>query len=109
LCSILDGNLWPREFGSPEVVARERRLWSRALSGQISPENHRLLMDGVLVGVGSGGPGFNTYRPDELGFLISLVRNLKQKNQLERQHILTDYDAFLTWIPGLDRVSAPQR
>ena len=27
---------------------------------------HPLLGDDVLVGVGSGGPGFNTYRPDEL-------------------------------------------
>jgi hypothetical protein len=64
-----------------------REIWG--LSGQPLPENHPLLDDGVLAGIGSGGPGFNNYRPNELEFLIGLVRDLKQKNEAERRHILT--------------------
>jgi len=48
-----------------------------------------------------GGPGFNTYRPNELEYLLSLVRDLKQKAQSERKRIFADYDAFLNWIESV--------
>ena len=50
-------------------------------------EDRPELSDAVLVGVGSGGPGFNTYRPDELAFLIQLTRDLKARKEPERRHI----------------------
>ena len=50
------------------------------------------------MGIGSGGPGFNNYRPNELEYLISLVRDLKEKTESERKRIFADYDAFLDWI-----------
>jgi hypothetical protein len=103
--------LWSLLLFPSNMKARTKRLQIRdiwALTGQPLAENHPLLADSVLVGIGSGGPGFNNYRPQELEFLISLVRSLKQKPQAERQHILTDYDAFLTWIESVPRKGTRQ-
>ena len=63
-------------------------MW--AISGQQLPEDHPMLRDDVLAGIGSGGPGFNTYRPDELTFLITLTRDLKRRAASERQAIFAD-------------------
>ena len=98
--------LWSLLLFPSNMKARTKRQQIRAiwaLTGQPLAEDHPLLADAVLAGIGSGGPGFNNYRPEELEFLISLVRNLKQKDQSERQHIFTDYDAFLTWIESVPR------
>lgn len=98
--------LWALLLFPSNMKARTKRLqissiWS--LSGRQLDENHALLSDAVLVGIGSGGPGFNNYRPLELEYLISLVRDLKQKSKSERKHILTDYDAFFNWIDAVPR------
>ncbi len=74
-------------------------IW--ALSGQTLAENHPLLNDHVTCGIGSGGLGFNSYRYNELAYLIALARDLKEKNESERRHILTDYDAFFDWIEAV--------
>lgn len=103
--------LWSLLLFPSNMKARTKRQQIRdiwALTGQPLAENHPLLADSVLVGIGSGGPGFNNYRPQELEFLISLVRSLKQKTQSERQRILTDYDAFLTWIESVPRKGTRQ-
>ncbi len=78
------------------------------LSGEQPAESHPMLAEGVLAGIGSGGPGFNNYRPDELEFLISLVRDLKQKSEAERKQILTDYDSFIEWIDSVPRKGSRQ-
>ncbi len=67
-------------------------------SGQHLPDNHPKLSESILAGVGSGGPGFNTYRPDELAFLISLTHDLKSRDREQRQLILKDYNRFMEWI-----------
>jgi hypothetical protein len=103
--------LWSLLLFPSNMKARTKRQQIRAiwaLTGQPLAEDHPLLADAVLAGIGSGGPGFNNYRPEELEFLISLVRNLKQKDQSERQHIFTDYDAFLTWIESVPRKGSRQ-
>ena len=52
-------------------------IWG--LSGQKLPDACAFLSDAVLAGIGSGGPGFNNYRPEELAFLITLTLDLKRK------------------------------
>jgi hypothetical protein len=103
--------LWSLLLFPSNMKARTKRqqiidLWSS--SGQQLPLNHPLLSEAVLVGIGSGGPGFNNYRPDELEFLICLVRDLKQKGVEERQNILNDYDAFFLWIDSVPRRGSRQ-
>ena len=93
--------LWALLLFPSNIKASTKRqqiceIW--AMSGQRPPEGHAFMQDDVLMGVGSGGTGFNTFRPIELEFLISLVRNLKQLGEAERRQILTDYDAFSEWI-----------
>ena len=103
--------LWALLLFPSNMKATTKRRQIReisGLSGKSLPENHPLLDDAVLAGIGSGGPGFNNYRPNELEFLIALVRDLKQKNEAERRHILTDYDAFLGWIESVPRKGSRQ-
>ncbi len=103
--------LWALLLFPSNMKARTKRLQIRdiwSLSGQQLDEKHSLLSDAVLVGIGSGGPGFNNYRPDELEYLIALVRDLKQKNGSERRRVLTDYDAFFKWIDAVPRNGSRQ-
>jgi hypothetical protein len=88
--------LFPSKIKAGTKRRQIREIWS--LSGNNLPEDHELLADNVLVGIGSGGPGFNTYRPDELTFLLELTRTLKQQGEDQRKLILTNYDAFIEWI-----------
>jgi len=93
--------LFPSNMKARTKRQQVREIWG--MSGQQLPENHPFLNDRVLDGIGSGGPGFNNYRPNELEYLISLVRDLKQRSEKERQNILTDYDAFFEWINKVPR------
>jgi hypothetical protein len=102
--------LWALLLFPSNMKARTKRpqimeLW--ALAGQPLPQDHPLLRDDVLVGIGSGGPGFNTYRPNELVFLIALTRGLKSLNAAERC-ILTDYHSFWAWIDAVPREGSRQ-
>jgi 5-methylcytosine-specific restriction enzyme B len=58
--------LFPSNMKPRTKRQQVRDIW--AGSGQELAENHPLLDDRVLVGIGSGGPGFNNYRPNELEF-----------------------------------------
>jgi len=98
--------LFPSNLRSSTKRRQVLDLWS--MSGQNLPATHPLLSDGVLVGIGSGGTGFNHYRPYELEFLINLTRNLKQRTEPERQHIFCEYDAFLNWIEKVPRNGSRQ-
>jgi len=82
-----------------------REIW--ALSGRELGDSP-LLSDEVLRGIGSGGQGFNNYRPAELEFLIALTSDLKQRTRAEREKILTDYEAFVEWIEKVPRRGSRQ-
>ena len=102
--------LWALLLFPSNMKARTKRqqitaLWS--LSGEQLTADHPLLKDDVLVGIGSGGPGFNNYRPNELEFLIQLTRDLKRRTTSERS-VLHDYDAFLAWIESVPRQGSRQ-
>lgn len=103
--------LWALLLFPSNMKARTKRQQIRdvwGLSGQPLPENHPFLDEQVLVGIGSGGPGFNNYRPNELEYLIALARDLKQKKESERREILSDYDTFFTWIDSVPRQGSRQ-
>jgi hypothetical protein len=93
--------LWTLLLFPSNVRARTKRqqvqeMW--AMSGQQLSDDLPLIRDDVLAGIGSGGPGFNAYRPEELKFLITSVRDLKRRDIAERKHIFADYTVFLDWI-----------
>jgi hypothetical protein len=74
-------------------------LWS--WSGESLEEDHPLLSDEVLEGIGSAGAGYNTHRWRELAFLIAAVRDLKSRASEERKAILDDPWTFSGWLSGL--------
>jgi 5-methylcytosine-specific restriction enzyme B len=93
--------LWALLLFPSNMKARTKRqqirdIWS--LSGEQLAENNTWLSDSVLMGIGSGGPGFNNYRPDEMSFLIAIVVHLKERSKEDRHRILTDYESFMAWI-----------
>jgi hypothetical protein len=91
--------LFPSNINAGTKRQQVRDLW--LLSGQQLAENHCELSEEVLAGVGSGGTGFNNYRPKELTFLIALVRDLKGKDETKRTQLLRDYDAFIDWMDSV--------
>ncbi len=108
---LMSEMLWALLLFPSNMKARTKRqqirdLW--VMSGQQLQEDVPLLHDNVLVGVGSGGPGFNNYRPEEMAFLIEVARNLKHKNATERLKILTEYDAFIEWVESVEQQGSRQ-
>ncbi len=102
--------LWALLLFPSNMKARTKRqqiteLWN--LSGDSLPEGIHFLDDNVLVGIGSGGPGFNNYRPNELEFLIALTRDLKRLGEAAKD-VFSNYDAFFTWIDGVPREGSRQ-
>jgi hypothetical protein len=98
--------LFPSNMNARTKAQQVRTLW--AMSGEALPEEVPLLRDDVLAGIGSGGPGFNNYRPNEMAFLIELTRDLKTKDIPARRRILTDYEEFISWIDTVHREGSRQ-
>lgn len=98
--------LFPSNMKARTKRAQVRDIW--ALSGEQLPEDHPLLRDVVLVGIGSGGPGFNNYRPEELEFFIALTGDLKKRSVDDRRRIFEGYDAFMKWMDSVQREGSRQ-
>lgn len=91
----------------PQTKRRQiLEMWG--LSGEGLSPSQPFLTDDVLLGIGSGGPGFHNHRPDELEYLISLVRSLKSKELSERRNIFASYDHFFDWIDAVPRKGSRQ-
>jgi 5-methylcytosine-specific restriction protein B len=79
--------LWALLLFPSNIKARTKRqqvrdIWS--LSREQLAETNAYLSDGVLAGIGSGGPGFNNYLPDETSFLIAIAVDLKGRGKEDR-------------------------
>ncbi len=103
--------LWALLLFPSNMKARTKRqqvvdIW--ALSGQRLSGDFPFIRNEVLAGIGSGGPGFNNYRPDEMTFLIALTRDLKRREIEQRQRILSDYDAFINWMDQVPQQGSRQ-
>jgi hypothetical protein len=98
--------LFPSNMKARTKAQQIRSVW--AMSGEQLPDDPPFMRDEVLTGIGSGGPGFNNYRPDEMAFLIELTRTLKAETVPERLRTLTDYDAFVAWIDTVPREGSRQ-
>jgi hypothetical protein len=88
--------LFPSNMKARTKRQQVRDIWS--LSGEQLSETSPYLADDILKGIGSGGPGFNNYRPDEMSFLIAIVVDLKGRNKDDRRGFLSDYETFMAWI-----------
>lgn len=98
--------LFPANIKPSTKDQQSRTLW--AASGASLPDQVPLLNYDILAGIGSGGTGFNNYRPHELAFLIELTRELKSKAIYERRQILTQYEVFVPWVDTVHREGSRQ-
>jgi len=98
--------LFPSNMKARTKRRQVREIW--ALSGQSLGEDAPLLADAVLAGIGSGGPGFNNYRPAELEYLLDLLVSIKSKPDVERREILQTYLKFMQWIETVPRKGSRQ-
>jgi len=88
--------LFPSNIKPDTKIRQFREVWS--LSGAKIPNDFPTLEDKCLVGIGSGGPGFNTYRPNELAYLIKTVLDLKGIPKAKRIEVLNSYQECSAWI-----------
>ena len=93
--------LWVLLLFPSNMKARSKRqqiseLW--AMSAQQLSDQHPMLLDNVLAGIGGSGPAYFIKHPDELTFLIELARSIKGKAIGERHTIFGNYEAFSDWI-----------
>jgi 5-methylcytosine-specific restriction protein B len=91
------------QMGAAAKRERITRIWS--LSGSTAPESP-LLSDEVLSGIANPGIAFMTKVPDELGFLLSVIRDFKNRSPDDRQGLLADAWRFGDWVDqqtGKDR------
>ena len=103
-CQLMAELLWvlqlfPSNTGPLKKREILRAVWS--WSGDTLPADHPMLVDAVLGGIGSGGPGFNTHRWRELTLLIRAFEDLKRRSENERQQLLSNPWRFSVWLSGL--------
>lgn len=72
-----------------------------AWSGTDLPEDHPLLADEVLSGIGSSGAGYNTRRNRELLYAIEFLKRFYSEPGATRDRILSDGWAFSEWLEPL--------
>lgn len=73
-----------------------QRVWS--WSGDVLPDDHPLLSDATLAGVGSGGTAFNTSRWRELAYLIAVTKQALALPLAERQATFDDFEQLGHWL-----------
>ncbi|SIT06059.1 McrB family protein [Paracoccus saliphilus] len=73
-----------------------REVWSWS-GGELQPEV-AALTDPVLQGVGRAGQGYNNNKWRELVLLITAMQDLKAKPENERRHLVSDGEAFASWM-----------
>jgi 5-methylcytosine-specific restriction protein B len=94
-------------FPSNVTAHKKRELVGEVLSwgGDTLPEGH-LVHQAFAAGLGSGGQGYNTRRPDELALLIRFAIAWKQQNAEEARQRIQDpwlFEDFLREVEDADR------
>jgi hypothetical protein len=98
--------LFPSNVGEAKKREHILNVWN--MSGERLPDNHPMLSDAVLQGIGSGGQAYNNLRWMELRLLIEIVGDLKQRNQPRREQLFSSYDAFVHWIKTFSQAEKRQ-
>ncbi|WP_392713328.1 McrB family protein [Rhizobium ruizarguesonis] len=102
-CKLMSELLWilylfPNNMGPDSKRDGIRKVWAWSGAALEGEQAGRLLSDDVLKGLGSGGPGFMSHRPRELGFLIRAMMSLKSLRPEMQMSLLQDAWAFAKWL-----------
>lgn len=98
--------LCPDNIGAKLKREQVARVWS--WSGETLNTSHTLLDDTVLCGIGSGGTGFNSFRPKEFAYEILAVRSLLALKINERQRLLENGFEFAAWLENIPENASRQ-
>lgn len=91
--------LFPNNVGRQSKVETIRTIWG--WSGTTLPDTHPLLL-ALGQGVGSGGMGFNTYRPFELTLFVRLMQAWKGLPADEKRLLIDDPWLFAEFVDGIE-------
>ncbi|MCL7464097.1 AAA family ATPase [Phaeovulum sp. NW3] len=97
--------LFPSNVGG----ARKRQVVNEVLgwAGDSLSENH-LISNAFSHGIGSGGQGYNTRRPFEIGFLIDLVIAWKRLPKEQQVSLAADPWGFQELVDSIEDAEAKQ-
>ncbi|MEF2252721.1 McrB family protein [Ralstonia solanacearum] len=91
--------LGPVNLRAPKKLARIRSIWEMK-PGPVAPFpiESPFLQPAVLSGLGSAGPGYNQYLPNELVYAVEAFANLISKPREEREGLLADAFQLARWL-----------
>ncbi len=93
--------LFPTGIRSKTKRAQIQKIWS--WSGEELSDQHPLLADDVLSGIGNPGAAFSTMRWRELIFLFDIVTSFKALPIAEREATLSEGWEFSAWLKDVPR------
>lgn len=90
--------LFPSNYKPDTKTSLVRTVWDWAGVPLADPSG---VLDVFQAGIGSGGPGYNNYRPAELELVIQFTRAWKTLEGTEHARLLGDAWAFADWFDRL--------
>ena len=97
--------LFPSNIKHETKVALIRKVWEWSGDPLADP---RGMLKALSVGIGSGGPGFNNYRPFELQLLIRFAHAWKTLSLGEQERLARDAWSFADWFDRLPDATSRQ-
>ncbi|PTR17231.1 5-methylcytosine-specific restriction protein B [Nitrosospira sp. Nsp2] len=91
--------LFQSNVSASKKRANVRLVWS--WSGGELPEDHPMLSNAVLEGLGSAGTAYNTQRWREIAFLVAALLDFKHRDRAQRQNMVNDPWMFTEWLSTL--------
>ncbi len=99
-------SLCPSNIGVSKKLESISRIWS--WSGEELNQNHALLSENVLLGVGSSGTSYNTNRWRELVFFIKTLIAFKALPDNQKKQLLSDGWQFSEWFESIPEADTRQ-
>ena len=91
--------LFASRISEPKKRQDVRLIWS--WSGETLPEDHPMLSDATLGGLGHTGTAYNTHRWREFVFAINALREFKAKPPEQQQHLASSSWDFARWLASV--------
>jgi 5-methylcytosine-specific restriction protein B len=76
------------------------RIWNMKPAAPF-PSTSPFLATPVLSGLGSAGPGYNQYLPNEIAFAVEAFAAFVTKSRSEREALLDDSQDFALWLDSI--------
>lgn len=92
--------LGPTNLRAPTKAKTLERIWNMKPAAPF-PSTSPFLAAPVLSGLGSAGPGYNQYLPNEIAFAVEAFAAFVTKSRSEREALLDDPRGFALWLDSI--------